>query len=80
MFSPAQLRRLADRFDLIDVHDDEARAVQVNVLAITPGTVVASGDRIADQPPGIEILTVDYSEVTQIPGSLYRTILPLNRS
>lgn len=84
VFTPAQLRWFADRFDLIDVHDDEARAVQINVLAIAPGTaVVAAGsDRIAGQltARGIEILTVDYSEVTRIPGSLRCTTLPLNRA
>lgn len=84
VFPPAQLRWFADHFDLIDVHDDEAQAVQANVLAIAPGTVVvaAGSDRIADQltARGIEILTVDYSEVTRIPGSLRCTTLPLNRA
>ncbi|MDH6111415.1 N-dimethylarginine dimethylaminohydrolase [Kitasatospora sp. MAP12-15] len=84
VFPPDQIRWFQARFDLIDVTDDEALAVQVNVLAIAPGTVVvaAGSDRIAAQlaARGIEVLTVDYSEVTRIPGSLRCTTLPLNRS
>lgn len=57
--------------------------VQVNVLAIAPGVVVAAegSDRIAGElsTGGIEI-TVDYSEVTRISGSLRCTTLPLLRT
>ncbi|MFC9131915.1 dimethylarginine dimethylaminohydrolase family protein [Streptomyces sp. NPDC057099] len=84
VFPPAQLRWFEERFDLIDVSDAEARAVQANVLAIAPGTVIvtAGSDRIAAQlaERGIEVLIVDYSEVTRIPGSLRCTTLPLHRA
>lgn len=84
VFPLDQLRWLAAAFDLIDVSDDEARAVQANVLAIAPGTVVlaAGSDRIAAQlgARGLEVLTVDYCEVTRIPGSLRCTTLPLTRA
>jgi N-dimethylarginine dimethylaminohydrolase len=84
VFPPDQLHWFEGHFDLIDVSDDEARAVQINVLAIAPGTVVlaAGSDRIATQltARGLEVLTVDYSEVTRIPGSLRCTTLPLTRA
>ncbi|MET9733299.1 arginine deiminase family protein [Streptomyces sp. NPDC006458] len=84
VFAPAELRWFEQHFDLIDVTDHEARAVQANVLAIAPGTVIvaAGSDRIAAQlaARGLEVLTVDYSEVTRIPGSLRCTTLPLTRA
>lgn len=84
VFPADQIRWFASRFDLIDVTDDEALAVQVNVLAIAPGVViVADGSRrIAGEltSRGIEVITVDYSEVTRIPGSLRCTTLPLMRT
>ncbi|MFI1060397.1 dimethylarginine dimethylaminohydrolase family protein [Streptomyces spororaveus] len=83
VFPPAELAWIEQHFDLIDVSDAEALAVQANVLAIAPGTVVvaAGSDRITAQlaARGIEVLTVDYSEVTRIPGSLRCTTLPLIR-
>ncbi|MBP5898042.1 dimethylarginine dimethylaminohydrolase family protein [Streptomyces scabiei] len=84
VFPPAELRWFEQHFDLIDVHDDEARAVQANVLALAPGTVIIAvgSDRIAAQLAGrgLEVLAVDYSEVTRIPGSLRCTTLPLTRA
>lgn len=84
VFPPDQLRWFEQHFDLVDVSNDEARAVQANVLAIAPSTVVvaAGSDRIAAQltARGLEVLTVDYSEVTRIPGSLRCTTLPLTRA
>lgn len=83
-FPPDQVSWFDERFDLIDVTDDEALAVQVNVLAIAPGVVVAAegSDRIAGElsARGIEVITVDYAEVTRIPGSLRCTTLPLLRT
>ncbi|MEU9301935.1 arginine deiminase family protein [Streptomyces sp. NPDC048269] len=70
--------------DLVPVTDAEARAVQVNVLAIAPTTIVvaAGSERIAAAlaARGLEVLTVDYGEVTRIPGSLRCTTLPLLRT
>jgi N-dimethylarginine dimethylaminohydrolase len=84
VFPLDQIRWFDKRFDLIDVSDEEALAVQVNVLAIAPGVVVAAegSDRIASElsARGIEVITVDYSEVTRIPGSLRCTTLPLVRT
>ncbi|GAA1539099.1 hypothetical protein GCM10009730_55340 [Streptomyces albidochromogenes] len=84
VFAPAELRWLEQHFDLINVTDDEARAVQANVLATALGAVIvaAGSDRIAARlaARGLEVLTVDYSEVTRIPGSLRCTTLPLTRA
>ncbi|MET7949113.1 arginine deiminase family protein [Micromonospora sp. NPDC005324] len=83
-FPPAEVNWLDKRFDLIDVTDDEALAVQVNVLAVAPGVVVVAqgSDRIAGElsTRGIAVISVDYSEVTHIPGSLRCTTLPLIRN
>ncbi|RNH93504.1 N-dimethylarginine dimethylaminohydrolase [Micromonospora aurantiaca] len=82
-FTPHQARWFEKRFDLIDVTDEEALHVHVNVLALAPGVVVvaAGSSRITGQitARGIDVLTVDYSEVTRIPGSLRCTTLPLRR-
>ncbi|PJN32241.1 N-dimethylarginine dimethylaminohydrolase [Streptomyces sp. CB02959] len=84
VFPPAELRWFEQHFDLIDVTDAEARAVQANVLAIAPDTVIvaAGSDRITTQlaARGLDVLTVDYREVTRIPGSLRCTTLPLSRA
>ncbi|MEV5877947.1 arginine deiminase family protein [Streptomyces sp. NPDC052101] len=84
VFSAVQLRWFERHFDVIDVTDAEALKVQANILALAPGTVIVTdgSDRIAAELSnrGIEVLTVDYSEVTKIPGSLRCSTLPLHRS
>lgn len=84
VFPRDQVRWFEQRFDLIDVTDDEALAVQANVLAIAPGAVVIArgSDRIARASASrrIEVLTVDFSEVTKVPGSLRCSTLPLLRA
>ncbi|ODA71621.1 dimethylarginine dimethylaminohydrolase family protein [Streptomyces sp. AVP053U2] len=84
VFPPAELRWFDEHFDLVDVTGAEARAVQANVLAIAPDTVIvaAGSDRITEQlaARGLEVLTVNYREVTRIPGSLRCTTLPLTRA
>ncbi|MFI9311012.1 dimethylarginine dimethylaminohydrolase family protein [Streptomyces triculaminicus] len=83
VFPGAQIRWFEQHFDLIEVTDEEALAVQANVLAIAPGTVVVTdgSDRIAAElaARGIKVLTINYSEVTRLPGSLRCTTLPLLR-
>ncbi|MCZ0975896.1 arginine deiminase family protein [Streptomyces albulus] len=84
VFSAAQQRWFEQYFDVIDVTDAEALEVQTNVLALAPGTVIVTdgSDRITRELSrrSIEVLTVDYSEVTKIPGSLRCSTLPLRRS
>ncbi|SEP53735.1 N-Dimethylarginine dimethylaminohydrolase [Amycolatopsis saalfeldensis] len=83
VFARPQRRWFEQNFDPIHVTDDEARGVQVNVLAIAPGTVVVAegSERISGElrERGVEVLAVDYSEVTRVPGSLRCTTLPLTR-
>ena len=84
VFPDDQIHWFEQHFDLIDVTDDEALTVQVNVLAIAPDAVViaAGSDRIAAAlaARGIDVTTVDFAEVTRIPGSLRCTTLPLLRT
>lgn len=84
VFPSHQVRWFERHFDVIDVTDDEALAVQVNMLAIAPGTVVITegSDRISRElaARGIDVLTVNYSEVTKVPGSLRCSTLPLLRT
>ncbi|MFI7245224.1 dimethylarginine dimethylaminohydrolase family protein [Streptomyces qinglanensis] len=84
VFLPAQVRWFEQHFELIEITDDEALAVHGNVLAIAPRAVVVArgSDRIARQLAArdIEVLAVDYSEVTKLPGALRCTTLPLLRS
>jgi N-dimethylarginine dimethylaminohydrolase len=82
-FPAERLKWFDRRFDLIPVTGQEARAVQVNALSLSPDTVVISAmsDRIASElaDRGIEPIPVDYSEVTKIPGSFRCSTLPLAR-
>ncbi|MGQ4619712.1 arginine deiminase family protein [Nocardia sp. R7R-8] len=62
----------------------EAAAVEVNTLALAPGVVVVAerSERIAAELDGrgIEVIPVDYSEVTRIPGAFRCSTLPLARA
>ena len=84
-FPPHQIAWFEEHFEqLIDVTSDEARAVQINMLAVAPGVVIAArgSDRLIARlrATGIEVLVIDYSEVTRVPGSLRCTTLPLQRT
>jgi N-dimethylarginine dimethylaminohydrolase len=78
------MRWFGEHFDLIPVTDEEALAVEVNAFALAPGVVVVAerSERIATelQVRGIEVIPIDYSEVTKIPGSFRCSTLPLARS
>ncbi|MEV5835527.1 arginine deiminase family protein [Nocardia sp. NPDC052112] len=84
VFDDAQMRWFAAHFDLIPVTGEEALAVEVNALALAPGVVVVAerSERIAGEleTRGIEVVPVDYSEVTKIPGAFRCSTLPLVRS
>lgn len=85
VFPPDQVHWFEAHFDdLIDVTDEEAVAVQINVLAAAPGIVIVAegSNRIATQltARGIVVMPIDYGEVTRIPGSLRCTTLPLLRT
>lgn len=84
VFDDVQMRWFGEHFDLISVTDEEALGVEVNVLALAPGVVVVAerSERIAAElrVRGIEVIPIDYSEVTKIPGSFRCSTLPLVRS
>ena len=84
VFPHSQIRWFENHFDLIDVTDEEALAVQANVLAIAPDTVVVAqgSNRISAEltTRGIDVIPVDYSEVTKVPGSIRCSTLPLHRA
>ncbi|WP_196814399.1 dimethylarginine dimethylaminohydrolase family protein [Nocardia sp. BMG111209] len=84
VFDDAQMRWFAAQFDLIPVTAAETVAVEVNVLALAPGVVVVAerSERIAAEldARGIEVIPVDYSEVTRIPGAFRCSTLPLARA
>lgn len=74
---------LEDRFDLIDVTEQEATTLQTNTLAIGNGRIVmlAPGGSLADRLSnhGLAPILIDYSEVTAMPGSFRCTTLPVIR-
>ncbi|MEV4129351.1 arginine deiminase family protein [Nocardia sp. NPDC049707] len=84
VFDDAQMRWFAEHFDVIPVTGAEAAAVEVNALALGPGVVVVAerSERIAAEldTRGIEVIPVDYSEVTRIPGAFRCSTLPLARA
>lgn len=84
VFDAAQMRWFGTHFDVIVVSTEEATAVEVNALALAPGVVVVAerSERIAAEldARGIEVIPVDYSEVTRIPGAFRCSTLPLARS
>ena len=84
VFDAAQMRWFGAHFDLIPVSTEEAAAVEVNALALAPGVVVVAerSERIAAEldARGMEVIPVDYSEVTRIPGAFRCSTLPLARS
>ncbi len=69
--------------DVVEVTDRELRELQVNALAVAPGTVVVEqgSERIAEvlTSHGVEVLRLDYSEVNRLPGSFRCTTCPLMR-
>lgn len=84
VFDDSQMRWFAEQFDLIPVTGTEAAAVEVNTLALAPGVVVVAerSERIAAELDSrdIEVIPVDYSEVTRIPGAFRCSTLPLVRA
>lgn len=82
-FTPASRKLLADRFDLIEATEDEARTLMINTFALAPDRIVidARAERLAFalRERGITPVPVDYSEVTRWPGGLRCSTLPLRR-
>lgn len=74
---------LADRFELVEASDAEARALMVNTVALAPDRVIVDprATRLAHamRAHGIEPVPIDFSEVTRFPGGFRCATLPLRR-
>lgn len=81
--TPYSRALLAERFELIEADDDEARALMVNTVALSPERIVidARARRLsaALRAHGVEAVPVDFSEVTKFPGGFRCATLPLRR-
>ena len=83
-FEPESLRWLEKNFELIDATSEETGGLQINTFGIGYGRVIMDcrAQRLADElvRHGLEPLLLDYSEITQLPGSFRCTTLPLERA
>ena len=84
VFRPEDLKLLTDRFTMIEVTEDEARAMATNVFVINPQTVVvhAGFQRIAQaiEAHGLMVERVDWSEPNALLGSFRCATMPLARA
>jgi N-dimethylarginine dimethylaminohydrolase len=83
-FQEKSLKWLEQNFKLVDATPEETRAIHINTFAIGNGYVVmdARAERLADilQRKGVKPISIDYSEVTSVPGSFRCCTCPLERS
>jgi len=83
-FKPKSLKWLENNFDLIEATSDETKNIEINTFSISPRKVVMSerSHRLAAllESKDIEVILVDYSEVTKLPGSFRCTMLPVERT
>ncbi len=83
-FKQKSLRWLENNFDLIEATSDEAKHIEINTFSISPRKVVMRerSHRLASllESKGVEIILIDYSEVTKLPGSFRCTTLPIERA
>jgi N-dimethylarginine dimethylaminohydrolase len=83
-FTPQSLQWLEKHFDLIEVTDLEMTNLEVNTLTLSPNQVIMlkQSHRLSEilKSRGIEVIQVDYSEVTKLPGSFRCTTLPIYRA
>ena len=81
--TPYSRSRLAERFELVEADDIEARELMVNTFALAPDRVVIDhrAHRLAGalRSHGIEPVLHDFSEVTRFPGGFRCATLPLRR-
>lgn len=74
---------LAERFELVEATDDEARSLMVNTVALGPDRVIidARAQRLAAalRAHGVQPIPLDFSEVTKFPGGFRCATLPLRR-
>jgi N-dimethylarginine dimethylaminohydrolase len=81
--TPYSRAQLAERFELIEADDAEARGLMVNTVALAPDRIVVDhrARRLAEAlvRRGIEPIRHDFSEVTRFPGGFRCATLPLRR-
>ncbi|GGM62479.1 dimethylarginine dimethylaminohydrolase family protein [Microbacterium saperdae] len=81
--TPYSRAQLAERFELIEADDTEARGLMVNTVALAPDRIVIDhrARRLAEalRLRGIEPIRHDFSEVTRFPGGFRCATLPLRR-
>ncbi|MGO1315865.1 MAG: dimethylarginine dimethylaminohydrolase family protein [Cellulomonadaceae bacterium] len=81
--TPYSRNLLADRFELIEATDEEARDLMVNTVALAPDRVIVDqrARRLAAalREHGVEPVALDFSEVTRFPGGFRCATLPLRR-
>ncbi|MFJ3567048.1 dimethylarginine dimethylaminohydrolase family protein [Streptomyces diastaticus] len=81
--TPYSRSLLAERFELIEADDTEARSLMINTVALAPDRVIIDerARRLAGamRAHGIEPVALDFSEVTKFPGGFRCATLPLRR-
>ena len=83
-FEPQTLQWLERNFELIDATPDETKRIQINTFGLGHGRVILDrgAQRLADELArhGLEPVLLDYSEISQLPGSFRCTTLPIERA
>ena len=83
-FEPQTLQWLGKNFELIDATPDETKRIQINTFGLGHGRVILDrgAQRLADELArhGLEPVLLDYSEISQLPGSFRCTTLPIERT
>lgn len=81
--TPYSRSLLAERFELIEATDEEARDLMVNTVALAPDRIIIDrrAHRLAEalRAHDVEPVALDFSEVTKFPGGFRCATLPLRR-
>ncbi|MFT9396826.1 MAG: arginine deiminase family protein [Bifidobacterium psychraerophilum] len=81
--TPYSRSLIAERFELIEADDAEARALMVNTVALAPDRIIidSRARRLAEglRAHHVEPVPLDFSEVTKFPGGFRCATLPLRR-
>ncbi len=83
-FEDKDLKFLNDRFDFIEVNEEECNSLATNVFVINPQTIVVDAAHVRVQEElakaGFTVEVVDYSEPIAISGSFRCTTFPMKRN
>lgn len=82
-FFDHQVKMLEKRYELIPLFPSECRRVAINTLSLDPKTIVVRrcAERLAKELErrGLEVISLDFSEVCKMPGAFRCCTLPLKR-